>query len=315
MKSAAATLARSIGNRSARGRSRKYQARTLIPRGLVISTSELPLVGQSTVGRMLYIPVARGDILPDNGERSRPKLDAAQRLAQAGAYAQAMSAYLCYLAERWDTVVASTQSLREESLQYIRERYNLQNRLPDYFATLDTAQRIALIAFVEMGALSALEADERSEQMRAALCQGVVSQAEKINAESPVHKFFEALNNLLEHRKVYFAPRTKEYSFEPPQGAELIGWANPNEDQLYLDDSICPAQVRLYWAAQGEHFDLTLDALRRHLSQVPGLLAERGEGYNLAVSKWLSGKNRRALSISKRGVQELYGFDLRNEPL
>lgn len=315
MKSAAATLARSIGNRSARGRSRKYQARTLIPRGLVISTSELPLVGQSTVGRMLYIPVARGDILPDNGERSRPKLDAAQRLAQGGVYAQAMSAYLRYLAERWDTVVASAQSLREESLRYIRERYNLQNRLPDYFATLDTAQRIALSAFVEMGALSPSEADERSQQMRAALCHGVVSQDEKINAESPVRKFFEALNSLLEHRKVYIAPRTKEYVYEPPHGAELIGWTNPNEYQLYLDDSICLAQARLYWAAQGEHFDLTIDALRRQISQVPGLLAERGEGYNLSVSKWLAGKNRRALSISKRGVQELYGFDLRNEPL
>lgn len=314
MHSAAARVTRAVGNRSARGRSRKYQKRTLTPRGLVLSTAELPLSGESTVGRMLYVPVARGDILPADGERSRPALDTAQQCAQTGEYARAMAAYIRYLAAHWDMVVEKGQSIREESLRIIRGTRKVQNRLPDYFATLDAAQQLALGAFLEMGVISAHEAGELVERVSIALADVVASQAEKISAESPVRKFFEALDNLLQRRKVYLAPRTQRFAYVPPVRAELIGWAEPDEEKIYLNDATCLAQAREYWAALGENFDTTTDALRRQISQVPGLLAERGKGYNITVSKYLGGRTRRALCIDKAVVRELYGISLQNEP-
>lgn len=306
---AAQRVVRAVGNRSARGRSRKYQKQTLVPRGLVLSTAELPLSGQSTVGRMLYIPIAQGDVLPANGERSRPALDAAQEAAQSGAYAGAMAAYIRYLAEHWEEVEEKAQTIREEALRHIRATHSLQNRLPDYFATLDAAQQIAIGAFLEMGLLSSRTAGDLADRVSEALAGVVASQAEKISAESPVRKFFEALNSLLERGKVYLAPHTRQSNFIPPASAELVGWTK--DDKLYLDDRACLAQARIYWAGQGENFDTTTDALRRQISQLPDLLAERGKGYT--VSAWLAGKNRRALCISKTAVEKLYGLTLENE--
>ncbi|MBI5945478.1 MAG: DUF927 domain-containing protein [Chloroflexi bacterium] len=59
-------VVRSVGNRSARGRSRSdlSQQTTRFPRGLVIMTAENPLIGQSIVGRMLYVGVEPGCQVP-----------------------------------------------------------------------------------------------------------------------------------------------------------------------------------------------------------------------------------------------------------
>ena len=76
----------------------------------------------------------------------------------------------------------------------------------------------------------------------------------------------------------------------------------------------CLEYVREYWARLGEHFDTTTEALRRQISQVPGLLDERGKGRNIQVSKWIAGKTRRALALNKAAVQRIYGLSLQNEP-
>jgi hypothetical protein len=314
MAKAAHRVVRGVGNRSARGRSRNYQSQTLIPRGMVISTAELPLAGESTVGRMLIIPIARGDILPDNGEPPRQAVDQAQALAQRGAYAQAMSAYIQWLAAHWERAVAKLQDIYQDSLKFMTSRQEVQNRLPDYFATLDAAQQLAMGAFHEMGILSTHEATALTDKIGAALQEVVVGQAQAIAAESPVRKFCEALNSLLERRKVYLAPRTKSVVYTPPPHADLIGWSDPEEEALYLDDGACLEHVRAYWASLGENFDTTTDALRRQISQIGGLLAEKGTGRNIQVSKYIAGKTRRALAVDKQAVTRLYGVELQNEP-
>jgi DNA polymerase-1 len=55
----ASLVVRSVGNRSARGRARAdlSQQTSRFPRGLVMMTAENPLVGQSIVGRMVYVPI------------------------------------------------------------------------------------------------------------------------------------------------------------------------------------------------------------------------------------------------------------------
>ncbi len=85
---------RSVGNRSSRSRSRAdlTEQVTRIPRGLAVSTAENPLIGQSVVGRLLYVPVERGMLFSGDGRNE--KLDAAQQAGQGGQYAAAFSAYI-----------------------------------------------------------------------------------------------------------------------------------------------------------------------------------------------------------------------------
>jgi hypothetical protein len=166
-----------------------------------------------------------------------------------------------------------------------------------------------------MGILAADDAAALADEISQAILEVVTSQAEKIAAESPVRKFFEALNSLLERRKVYLAPRTNSYVYSPDLQSALVGWHDPGEDCLYLDDGACLEQVRHYWAALGENFDSTTDAIRRQINQIPGLLAERGEGRNLPVSKWIAGKTRRVLAVDRDVVAQLYGVTLQNEDI
>ncbi len=309
---------RSVGNRAARSRSQTdlTDRLTRIPRGVVFSTAELPLVGESTVGRMIYIPIDRGDILPLDGEPMREALNQAQAHAQEGLYAGAMAAYVQWLAANWQRVAEQFPEMANAASKWARESSvsNLQNRLPDYFGVLHAAQTLALRAFQEMGMISGQDAKQQAETNRQALLEILSSQAEKIAAESPVRKFCDALGSLLERGKVYLAPRKQTVVYTPPLNAEKIGWYDPdNADAIYLIDAACLGHVRQFWANLGENFDSSLDALRRQFAQVGGLLLERGDGYNLLASKWIEGKTRRVLAINGKKVNELYGATLKNE--
>ncbi len=311
-------LIRSVGNRAARGRSSANltQQVTRIPRGLVMVTAELPLPGESTVGRMLYVPIERGEVLPLPGERTRPILEEAQTQAQAGMYAQAMAAYLQWLVTNWEKARGQFLEIVKESVIVARQADgNLQNRLPDYYGLLDAAQQLALTAFVEMGVLSVPDALEITNANATALLGVVRHQAEKIAAESPVRKFFEALDNLLERNKVYLAPRTKEVEFTPPFSAELVGYFEPGDPKvIFLNDDTCLAQARTYWTSMGEHFDTTKDALRRQFAQIGGLLDRKGPGASIPVNMRAGGGRHWLLVFNLAKIRSLYGFTLFSDP-
>jgi hypothetical protein len=319
MQRTAQKVVRRAGNRTARNRSKSDLTQQLYrpPRGLVLITAELPLAGESTAGRMLYIPVAPGDILPIKGDRTtRPSLDLAQRQAEAGLYGQAMAAFLQWLAANWERAVALFLEIIEEAALTARNS-NVQNRLPDYYANLDAAQRLALLAFYEMGVLSASEAADIQHLNGEAILEVVVSQAERIATESPVRKFFEALNSLLERQKVYLAPKTAKVTFTPPQQADLIGYFDPNDETvIYLNDDACLEHVREYWAKLGENFDTTKDALRRQISQIEGLVARR-DAKNILYKTWIaaSKSNTWVLAISRTKVENLYSVEIKNRLL
>ena len=308
-------IVRAVGNRSARGRANRdlSERKTRIPRGMAISTAELPLAGESTVGRMVYVPIVRGEVLPNTGEPPRKELDRAQAQARGGSYAQAMAAYVQWLATNWERASKLYLEIIEESHKLVREG-KMQNRLPDYFATLDSAQQVALTAFSELGLLSAHEAAKIAERNGQAILGVIENQAEKIAAESPVRKFFDALDNLLQRRKVYLEPRSGA-TITPINGAEPVGWYEPGDENIfYLDTSSCMIHVRDFWAQLGEHFDTTRDALHRQFNQISDLLSETGGGNNIQVSKWVTsaGKNKRMIAFCQEKVQALYGVTIRN---
>jgi DNA primase len=312
-------LVRAVGNREARGRMQANmhtQQTSLLPRGLVLVTAELPLPGESTTGRMLYVPIDRGEVLPHPGERTRPALDQAQADAEAGQYAFAMSAYLRWLLANWDRVTPRFLELLDDSLKVARQAHSdLPNRLPDYYALLDAAQQTALTAFYEMGILTLPEALEILQANGKALLEVVSKQSARIAAESPVRKFFEALDNLLERQKVYLAPRAAEIKFSPPFGADLIGYYDPEpEAPVYLNDATCLQHVRAYWSDLGENFDTTQDALRRQFVQVSGLLEKVANDGKVAVLTRTREGQKRLLHFSLAKIYSLYGISLRNLP-
>jgi len=311
----ASLVVRSVGNRSARSRSRAdlSQQTTRLPRGLVLMTAENPLVGQSIVGRVVYVPIAPGEVLPDGSDSDKnngDRLSALQLQAQAGVLSQAMSLYIQYLAKHWSEISVSFPALVESASEKAREEKSLQNRLPDAFGILQAAQELALRAFQELGLLDEATAKELAEENRLALLDVIVGQAERIAAESPVRKLFEALGSLLERGKVYLAPRTKTIDFFPPDGAELIGYFDTaGKSTIYLRTDICLAQAKLFWRGLDQNLDIMPDALRRQVGQIPNLLSEK-DMRQTEILKYCLGINQRVLVVDVSKVQELYGVTL-----
>ena len=303
-------VVRSVGNRSARGRSRAdlSQQTTRFPRGLVMMTAENPLVGQSIVGRMIYVGVEPGDILPTSGDQ----LNILQEKAQQGLLAQAMSRYVQYLAEHWERIAETFPALVDAASQVARQAGGLQNRLPDAYGVLSAAQEVALGCFRDLGLITAAEADKLADENNAALLEIIRSQAEQVAAESPVRKFFTAISALIEQRKVYLAPRTQVVEHRPPPNAELVGYYEPDDEHvIYLRTEVCLARAKEFWRGLDENLDIMPDALRRQLSQVNGILIRVGER-QVEVTKFCAGANQRVLEVDPRVVEHLYGVSLVN---
>ncbi|CAG1014599.1 DNA primase [Anaerolineales bacterium] len=308
-------VVRSVGNRSARGRSRAdlSQQNTRFPRGLVIMTAENPLIGQSIVGRMLYVGVEPGDILPAVGvsASAEDKLTKLQGKAQQGLLAQAMTLYLGYLTENWERIASEHPALVDKAAQTARQAGNLQNRLPDAYAVLAASQELALRCFEEMQLISWTDADQLIRENNIALLTIIQNQAEQVAAESPVRKFFTAVASLMVEGKVYLAPRTQMDGFQPPFSADQIGYFDPGLQQkmIYLRTETSLAHAKEFWRMLDENLDIMPDALRRQLRQIPGLLTQMGER-QVEVTKFCGGSNQRVLVVDLERIEQLYGITL-----
>lgn len=274
---AAHYVVRCVGNRSSRGRANAdlSERQQRPPRGLVIATAENPLVGQSIVGRMIYVPVDAGEIIQAQTSQETP-LDAAQRQAMAGLYAQAMSGYIVWLARRWKQIEEELPSRIETASKAGRGLFPPgQSRLTDYYGLLTTAARLALEYAAEHRVLEPEATEALHEQLRVELVDLLRYQGERIASQSPVVKFWEAIGDLMAQDKVYFAPRQDGGTFTPPYDAERIGWYDDQRGHVYLLTKPALKQAKEYWSALDERFDTLADALRRELWQ-QGYVTERG---------------------------------------
>jgi 5S rRNA maturation endonuclease (ribonuclease M5) len=308
-------VVRSVGNRSARGRSRAdlSQQNTRFPRSLVIMTAENPLIGQSIVGRMLYVGVEPGDILPMQGSENNGenKLTALQGKAQQGLLAHAMKLYLQYLMENWERTSKEFLKIVDKAAETARQAGNLQNRLPDAYGVLAAAQELAIHCFEDMQLIPWKGAEELIQENNIALLALIQNQSEQIAAESPIRKFFTALASLLVEEKVYLAPRTQLDGFHPPLHADQIGYYDHGMERktIYLRTETSLAHAKEFWRGLDENLDIMPDALRRHLRQVDGLLVQVGER-QVEVSKFCNGSNQRVLMVDLKRVEQLYGISL-----
>jgi len=295
-------IVRSVGNRSSRGRRRAdMSARTqFLPRGLVIATAEQPLIGQSIVGRTITVPIEWGSV-------NLELLTAAQ--GEHALYSQAMAGYVTWLAMNWDKVAGELPALYAELQAEVQDRFCNQDRLTDYFAVLSASMRTALRWMDELGAVD--EINTRLVQYDEALYEVLIGQSERISQQSPVLRFFQAIEDLCTQGSAVIAPKGK-LDFSAPFGATLIGWKD--ESLLYILTAPALVEVKKYWAGLDERFDTLIDALRREVWQY-GYLFERDDR-QFEITKWINPRvgHKRVLLVNGEAVRDRLGIDLLSEP-
>ncbi len=306
---------RALGNRAGRGRrnSDGSARRTPPPRGLVISTAELPLDVQSIVGRMIYIPVEPGEILGDDKD-----IDKHQDLAGPGSglYAKAFAGYIRWLATNWDREVAAAKVDHERASRYARGVFpSTQSRMIDYHANLVVYANAGLRFMHEVGAIKQEEARAAMEEkFPAAFVELLQLQSVRVAEQSPVLKLLEAVEAMLISRKAHFEPRLGSTSV-PPAGSITVGYWDDDSEKakgpvLYLLTGLCLDLARAYWQRLGSNLNATKDSIHRQMDQA-SILAYREEK-QIEVSEWASsmGKTTRMVALEPTRTFEKYGVDI-----
>ena len=313
LKEIADRVIRSLGNRMARVRSRSDESvrRARNPRALVISTAENPIDGQSLNHRLVYVAVEKGDVIHRDAA-DNALLNQAEEQGAAGLYAQAMSAFIRWLLANWDKVADQFGVMVDADVAASRPLFaSGLDRQPDYFAILNSAQRLALKAWADMGALDPLEAGRIADANRAALLQVVQGQAGRIAEQSPANMFIRAVDSLLDQRRAYLAPRKAMHDWSPPDRADRVGWFDPTDrGAIWLHIENALAVARRYWENLGIQFDVSRDSLKRLMCQ-SGML-RKTDGDRAEVAIWTGHRTERALEIDIQKVlaDEAWGFDL-----
>jgi hypothetical protein len=284
-------------------------ARALFPpRGLVLMTAEQPLTGQSVVGRTIVVPIEYGAVDVD-------RLSAGQAVHDR--YSVAMAGYVQWLIANWERVKDESNPLIAAWLWSLRGAFPNQDRLSDYYAALRLGLHWALTFGEAIGAIDqAVCLEEAYSIDLLALLEG---QSSRVADQSPVLKFFMALEEMLGAEKLVLLPRSTrnlagdEVSPDVPYGVELIGWKVPEKRQVWLLMAPALTAVKEYWNGLDERFDTLLDALRREIWQ-HGDVVERDER-QLEPSKWINKKygTRRVLVVDADRVREKLGVDLLGE--
>lgn len=188
------------GNANAQARQRlKQDAREGLnypPKAGLRSSGEIPPVGQSLRGRMCLRKCKKGDI-------SKTWLDAAQRDAATGAYARVTSAFLKWLAPRYDSLDIDTYE------DYWRDRLGCEIGVDSYARTPSNLAECytgftRLIGFaMNIGAINEDLAKKLNKKCWAALLKIGSAQLSYITQEEPTELFFEMLKGALRSGAAY----------------------------------------------------------------------------------------------------------------
>jgi DNA primase len=302
-------IIRTVGNRSAKKRSRNYEKSPRPPRAMVISTAENPLIGQSTVGRVIYVPVNKGDVIFDDGKRNE-LLNEAQRNGQAGLYAEAMVLFIQWMAKHYDELKENMRTM----VGFFQEEISKANpkihpRLPNYYGVLCASQHLALSAFVDMKWITQGEAELISKENREAISQVIVQQSANIGAESPVRKVFTAIHAMLERGTGYLSPRKPGPNYVPPVHSELIGWYDPgNFSEVWFNSLTVLELAKRFWGELDENLDIREDMLKQQLNAT-GVI-HRGDGDHIEKKVIICGRAGRYLEVDAQMVETLFDVQI-----
>jgi hypothetical protein len=290
---------RSVGNCSGRQRLRADGTMRPVrpPRSFMVSTGEDIPRGHSVRGRMGIVEIAKGSITSEG-------LTRCQRDAAAGLYAQAMSAYIYWLAPRYETL---RNGLGDE-IRSLRERYYEESqhaRTPGIRADLAIGWKYFLHFALDVGAIT--DAEVKDYQERAGVGLKVMAQAQAAHqqAAEPVSQFLALIRSALNAGRAHIASPSGSYPAENPDAwgwrkedsnegpiwkpqGRRVGWVD-GED-LYLDPESSHAEAQGLAGAQGESIPIGSKTLSKRLEEKQKLkTTERSRG-KLTVRRLLEHK-------------------------
>ena len=220
----ASRLLRSVGNN--RGRSRMRADTSLRPELWprcvpVVSGERLP-EGHSSLARIFPVPVEPGTVDLERLSKAQTKRPL---------YAQAMSAYIQYLAGKLDDL-RDQLPLRFQDLRRRAQFAGGHRREPGQVAYLQLSLDIWLEFAVEIGAVSSDERTALVSDSWDVLLQHARQQANDLANESPVQIFLALLADGFASKRAYFEARSGGL----PENAEAWGWARNSTTSMQLEN-------------------------------------------------------------------------------
>jgi hypothetical protein len=280
-------IIRAQGNAAGRLRMRADGTLRLanMPRGLILSTGEDVPRGQSLRARMFVLELGAGldwDLLTK-----------CQRDANGGLYAQAMSAYLQWLAPRYAT---RSQQLPSALAEWRAEAASSaqHKRTPEIVAHL----QVGLCRFLQfarsVGAVSEEQARELKNASWRALGVAAAAQNSYQRAEDPVRRFLELIRSALSTGRAYLTDSKNGYS-ETRKG-DAIGWKS--DAMVFLDPDAAFATAQKLAQEQGEFLSVGQKTLWQRMRD-RGLLA-RSDSERNSFRVTIGGRRRPVIALSPR---------------
>jgi hypothetical protein len=268
-------------------------------RGIILSTGEDTGAGQSASARTLTLDVGPHDV------QFETKLDQAQQDAASGRYAQALAAFVRWLAPQYGKVKAALPDLARQYRDEVSGSMEGEGhrRTPDNAASLLVGLRYFVDFALTVEALDDAEAVELFDRGREAILEAAGAQHQGQRNEDPVSKFLGTLHELFAAGKANVTSLTGSRPDNPgewgwcpdsyserdlvtecgvydewrPQGVH-VGWID--EDDLYLLPRAVYGAVQRFLRESNDALPVQQSTLWQRLEEA-GLLAgkDKGRGY------------------------------------
>lgn len=261
------------------------------PRCFTLSTGEDIPRGASLQARLWITDFSPGEVDFD-------KLKACADDAAGGMFAQAMSAFLEWLAPRYE----STRSELPRVVQRYREaatRPGQHAKAPQMVAELAARLKYFLTFARETGALTADEAKKLFKDAWRALVEGAAAQTRGLAEEEPAQRFVNLIcSALVSARDAHLGNAETGRARDDAMG-RCIGWVSG--DKVFLDPDNTYAVANELAKAQGEALSVDKRTLWKRLRQRGFLACSDKDGHNTVVRK-IGLRRQRVLCIWKRCV-------------
>ncbi len=304
----ASDIIRSQANRSARQRMRADATLrpSKPPRGLILSTGEDVPKGQSIQARMIVLELGQDDMHWE-------KLTDCQKHAASGVYTLVTSAFICWLAQRYDEVRRQIPDMLAD-LRAKAARATVHRRTPTAIAEMAMGLHFFLEFAHHAGAITRDEREGLWKRAWNALLQVAANQSAQQVATDPALRFLELVASAIGAGSAHVAGpgggtpespdawgwREKRTGLDReylPQGF-CIGWVDG--ESLYLDPT-ASYKIAQSMAGNGDGIVVSERTLRKRLNERGVLIADETRG-TLTVRRMLAGAQRKVLYLFRHRI-------------
>jgi hypothetical protein len=300
---AAERLFRAAGNHAGRGRldSTARLRDSKPPRGLILSTGEETPRGHSIRARLLILELAKGVI-------NAGKLTECQKEAAAGVYAEAMGAFVRWLAGRYEEQRAGLD--RRVAVLRIGISDSAHARTPDIIANLQAAWEVYLEFGRECGAISHLEQEHLASRSWEALRALATDQAKHHAATEPTARYLTLVRACLTSGRAHLETRQGTVPEQSPASCgwrenagkwsplgECIGWVD--SEDIYIEPEAAYMAVQVAGRDGGESLSVSGQTLNKRLNEKGLLKSIDATRKTLTVRRAIAGSTIPVLHFSR----------------